>query len=193
MLDGLPAEAVQEARWWQRHIVEVLTGVRPDAEEGTVPRPEYDPAVVTLTRREQAKAAELTAAGHPVTASAIAKRRRRYQEQGLTGMIDHRAGKRMPPHGRADAAVVAAMRQAISEAAGDSTRTAVFVFRRMRQILAESGGEPDGGMPSRSTLYRLFSRLQDGGTRRGRRVPAGRWPAALRGRSGRCPQQRPGT
>ena len=178
VLDGLPAEAVQEARWWQRHIVEVLTGVRPDAEEGTVPRPEYDPAVVTLTRREQAKAAELTAAGHPVTASAIAKRRRRYQEQGLTGMIDHRAGKRMPPHGRADAAVVAAMRQAISEAAGDSTRTAVFVFRRMRQILAESGGEPDGGMPSRSTLYRLFSRLQDGrhttGSASTRRSLAGR-------------------
>jgi len=178
VLDGLPSEAVQEARWWQRHVVEVLTGVPPDAEEGTVPRPEYDPAVVTLTRREQAKAAELTAAGHPVTASAIAKRRRRYQEQGLLGMIDHRAGKRMPPHGRADAAVVAAMRQAISEAAGDSTRTAVFVFRRMRQILAESGGEPDGGMPSRSTLYRLFSRLQDGrhttGSASTRRSLAGR-------------------
>jgi putative transposase len=178
VLDGLPAEAVQEARWWQRHIVEVLTGIPPDAEEGTVPRPEYDPAVVTLTRREQAKAAELTAAGRPVTASAIAKRRRRYQEQGLTGMIDHRAGKRMPPHGRADAAVVAAMRQAISEAVGDSTRTAVFVLRRTRQILAESGGEPDGGMPSRSTLYRLFSRLQDGrhttGSASTRRSLAGR-------------------
>jgi hypothetical protein len=178
VLDGLPAGAVQEARWWQRHIVEVLTGIAPDAAEGTVPRPEYDPAVVTLTRREQAKAAELTAAGHPVTASAIAKRRRRYQEQGLIGMIDHRAGKRMPPHGRADAAVVAAMRQAIGEAAGDSTRTAVFVLRRTRQILAESGGEPDGGMPSRSTLYRLFSRLQDGrhttGSASTRRSLAGR-------------------
>jgi hypothetical protein len=178
VLDGLPAEAVQEARWWQRHIVEVLTGIPPDAEDGTVPRPEYDPAVVTLTRREQAKAAELTAAGRPVTASAIAKRRRRYQEQGLAGMIDHRAGKRMPAHGRADAAVVAAMRQAISEAAGDSTRTAVFVLRRTRHILAESGGEPDGGMPSRSTLYRLFSRLQDGrhttGSASTRRSLAGR-------------------
>ena len=162
VLDGLPAETVQEARWWQRHIVEVLTGVPPDAEEGTVPRPEYDPAVFSLTRREQAKSAELTAAGHQVTASAIAKRRRRYQEQGLLGMIDHRAGKRMPPHGRADAAVVAAMRQAISEAGDDSTRTAVFVLRRVRQILAEPGGEPDGGMPSRSTLYRLFGRLQGG-------------------------------
>lgn len=62
MLDGLPAEAVQEARWWQRHIVEALTGIPPDAEEGTAPRPECDPAVITLIRRGQGEAAELTAA-----------------------------------------------------------------------------------------------------------------------------------
>ena len=160
-LDDLPAEVVQEALRWQRHIVEVLRGVPPDAEEGTVPKPEYDPAVFSLTRREQAKAAELTAAGHPVTANAIAKRRRRYQEQGLLGMIDGRGGKQMPPHGRAGDAVVAAMSQAISEAADESTRTAVFVFRRTRQILAEPGGEP-AAMPSRRTLYRLFGRLQAG-------------------------------
>jgi hypothetical protein len=107
VLDGLSAEAADEARWWERHIVELLTGLPPDAGEGTVPRPEYDPGTVTLTRREQAKAAELTAAGHPVTASAVAKRRRRYQEQGLAGMVDYRARRRMPPHGRADAAVIA--------------------------------------------------------------------------------------
>jgi hypothetical protein len=134
VLDDVPGEAAQEALWWQRHIVEVLRGVPPDAEEGTVLRPEYDPAVFSLTRRERAKAAELTAAGHPVTASAIAKRRRRYQEQGLPGMIDHRAGRRMPPHGRADAAVVAAMRQAISEAAGESTRTAECRISRCRAL-----------------------------------------------------------
>jgi hypothetical protein len=51
VLDGLPAEAVVEARWWERHIVEVLTGLSPDAEDGTVPRLEYDPGTVTLTRR----------------------------------------------------------------------------------------------------------------------------------------------
>jgi hypothetical protein len=162
VLDDLPGDLVQEARWWQRHIVEVLRGVPPDAGEGAVARPEYDPAVFSLTRREQAKAAELTAAGHPVTASAIAKRRRRYQEQGLLGMVDHRAGKRMPPHGRADAAVVEAMQQAISEATDESTRTAVFVFRRTRQILAGSGGDAVMRMPSRRTLYRLFGRLQAG-------------------------------
>ena len=162
VLDGLPGEAVQEALWWQRHIVEVLRGVPPDAVEGTVPRPEYDPAVFALTRREQAKAAELTAAGRPVTASAIAKRRRRYQEQGLPGMVDHRVVKRMPPHGRADAALVAAMRQAIGEAADESTRTAAFVFRRTRQILAESGGAETGKLPTERTLYRLFDRLEAG-------------------------------
>ena len=150
VLDGLPAEAVQEARWWRRHTQGA--GRDPGGRgRGGGPAAGVRPAVVTLTRREQAEAAELTAAGHPVSASAIAKRRRRYQEQGLIGMIDHRAGKRMPPHGRAHAAVVAAMRQAISEAAGRlDERTAVFVLRRTRQILAESGGEPDGGMPSRS-------------------------------------------
>jgi hypothetical protein len=149
VLDGMPEEAVQQARWWQRHIAEVLCGVPHDAGEGTVPRPEYDPAVVSLTRREQVKAAELTAAV-------------RYQQQGLAGMLDHRAGKRMSPHGRADDAVVAAMRQAISEATDESTRTAVFVFRRTRQILAGPGGETAGTMPSERTLYRLLGRLQAG-------------------------------
>jgi hypothetical protein len=178
VLDDLPGEMAQEALWWQRHIVEVLRGIPPEAGEGAVPRPGYDPAVFALTRREQAKAAELTAAGRPVTASAIAKRRRRYQEQGLLGMVDHRAGKRMPPHGRADAALVAAMRQAIGEAADESTRTAAFVFRRTRQILAGAGGEATGKLPSERTLYRLFDRLEAGrhttGSARTRRSLAAR-------------------
>jgi hypothetical protein len=177
-LDGLPGEAVAQARWWQRHIVEVLVGVPPDAEEGALPRPEYDPAVVSLSRRERAKAAELSAAGHPVSVSAITKRRRRYQEQGLAGMVDHRAAKRMPAHGRADAALVAAMRQAIDETTDDSTRTAVFVFRRTRQILAASAGETAAALPSERTLYRLFDRLSAGrhttGSARTRRSLAAR-------------------
>ena len=150
---------MQEALWWQRHIVEVLRGVPPGAEEGTAPRPEYDPAVFTLTRRELAKAAELTAAGHPVTASAIAKRRRRYQEQGLRRHGRSPGWQTDAPHGRADAAVVAAMRQAIGEAADEPTRTAAFVFRRTRRILWE-GGEAAGELPSERTVYRLFGRLE---------------------------------
>src|SRR5258708_34315479 len=92
-------------------------------------------------------------------------------------MIDGRAGKQMAPHGRAGDAVVAAIRQAISEATDESTRTAVFVFRRTRQILAEAGGEP-AAMPSRRTLYRLFGRLEVGrpttGAAKTRRAAAAR-------------------
>ena len=168
--------------------------VPPDAEEGTVPRPEYDPAVVTLTRREQAKAAELTAAGHPVSASAIAKRRRRYQEQGLIGMIDHRAGKRMPPHGRADAAVVAAMRQAISEAAGrldeDRGIRAAADEADPRRVRRGTGW---GNAVKEHSLPPVQPAAGRPSTRPGRRAPAGRWPPALMGRSGRRPRQRPVT
>ena len=34
-LDGLPEDAVAEALWWERHIVEVLRGIPPDAPPGT--------------------------------------------------------------------------------------------------------------------------------------------------------------
>jgi hypothetical protein len=115
-LDGLTEGAVSQALWWERHIVEVLRGLPPDATPGTTPKPEYDPRLVSLTRREQAKAAELTAAGRPVTASAVRQRRRRYQAGGLAAMADRRAAPRTPPWGRVDQRVVEAMRQAIGEA-----------------------------------------------------------------------------
>lgn len=63
-LDGLPEAVVAEALWWEQHIVEVLRGVPPQAPPGTRPKPEYDPTRVSLTRREQTKASELTAAGN---------------------------------------------------------------------------------------------------------------------------------
>ena len=177
-LDGLPEPVASEALWWERHIVEVLRGVRPQAPPGTRPRPQYDPASVSLTRREQAKAAELTAAGRPVTASAIAKRRRRYEARGVAGMADHRASKPASPHGRADPAVVEAMRQAIAEAAQGSSRTATYLFWRTRQILDAAHGPGTVQLPSQRSLYRLLEKLSAGkhttGSARTRRSLAGR-------------------
>jgi hypothetical protein len=51
LLDGIPEEAAEKARWWERHIAEVLAGAEP--------RPEYDPMATTLRQRELAKVAEL--------------------------------------------------------------------------------------------------------------------------------------
>jgi hypothetical protein len=177
-LDGLPEPVAAEALWWERHIVEVLRGVPPQALPGTRPKPEYDPASVSLTRREQTKAAELTAAGRPVTASAIAKRRRRYQARGVAGMADHRAGKSATPYGRADPAVVEAMRQAIAEATQESSRTATFVFWRTGQILEAAHGPGVIELPSQRSLYRLLDKLSAGkhttGSARTRRSLASR-------------------
>ncbi|WP_323178097.1 hypothetical protein [Streptomyces sp. NBC_00847] len=62
VLEGLPAKAVERAEWWQRHLVEMLTG-RPLDDPQVPVRAEYDPAVRSLRQRELAKAAELAAAG----------------------------------------------------------------------------------------------------------------------------------
>jgi hypothetical protein len=161
-LGGLPEAVTAEALWWEQHIVEVLRGVPPQAPPGTAPKPEYDPMRVSLTRREQAKAAELTAAGRPVTASAIAKRRRRYEIHGAAGMADRRAGKPVTAHGRVDPRAVDAMRQAVEEATGQSSRTATYLFWRMQQILDAAHGPGVVQLPSRRSLYRLLEKLSAG-------------------------------
>jgi len=175
-LEGLPAAAVEEASWWEAHIAEVVYGLRPDAPAGTRPRPQYDPERTSLTEREKAKAAELSAAGRPVPASTVKHRRQRWEAHGLPGLVDRRLARRTRPAGRADERVVAAMRQAISETVRASSRTAGFVIWRAREILAEAGY--DGAVPSDRTFYRLFGTLSHGrqvtGSASTRRALAGR-------------------
>ena len=77
----------------------------------------------SLAQRERAKAAELTAPGHAMTASGIKQRRQRYQRDGLVGLADGRSAKRMPAFGRVAPAVTEAMQQAIAETAEASSKT----------------------------------------------------------------------
>lgn len=165
LLGGLPPPAVERALWWERHVVEVLHGLAPDAPPGSAPRPEYDPARWSVTRREQAKAAELTAAGHRVSASTVKHRRQRYEAMGVVGLVDGRVDKRMADFGRVDPRVVEAMRAAIGQASDASSRTAGYILWRTEQILRDgqaSGGGAEAVVPSRRTLYRLFDRLAHG-------------------------------
>ena len=159
-LAGLPPEAVERARWWEAHIIEVVDGTPPDAPAGTPPRPAYDVERTSLAEREQAKAAELSAPGRPVAASTVKHRRQRWQAEGLPGLVDKRVQRRRSPAGRADPAVAEAMEQAIAEATDESSRTATFIVWRTREILAERGQA--GTEPSRATMFRLFSRLSAG-------------------------------
>jgi hypothetical protein len=97
-----------------------------------------------------------------VTASAIAKRRRRYEARGVAGMADHRTGRSVTPHGRADPAVAEAMRQAIAEAEQESSRTATYLFWRTGQILEAAHGRGAVELPSQRSLYRLLDKLSAG-------------------------------
>ncbi|WTT88875.1 hypothetical protein OHN73_11335 [Streptomyces sp. NBC_00519] len=185
LLEALPEHAREEALWWEGHILEVLHGVDPNADEDAGPRPEYDPARHSLTARERAKAAELTAAGYQVSASTIGNFRRRYQAEGLLGLADRRPVRKKPQFGTVDDAVVEAMRQAIKEGIDDSTRTGTYIIWRTGEILWESSETVE--LPSQSTLYRLLAKLTFGkpvsATARNRRsrahgakTPFGQWP-----------------
>ncbi|WP_329160600.1 Mu transposase C-terminal domain-containing protein [Streptomyces anulatus] len=157
-----PKKAADQARWWEGHILEVLHGLPPDAPQGAVPRTEFDPKLHSLADRERAKAAELTATGHPVTASGIKQRRQRYHRDGLVGLADGRSAKKLPDFGQIPRAVVEAMRQAIAETANASSRTIRFTIWRTEQILASREDADSIELPTERTLYRLFEKLATG-------------------------------
>jgi putative transposase len=179
VLGAVPDEAAGQARWWERHVVELVTGLPPGAAAGSRPRPRYDPAARTLTEREQAKAAELTElTGATVSEHTVRRKRRRYQARGLAGVVDWRAAPQRPARGRCDPRVLEALEQAVSEAADRSTRTTGYYYWRVQQILAGRHGTGVVAVPSRSAFYELFARMSKGqhiaGSARTRRSLASR-------------------
>lgn len=163
LAEALPAEVRERAQWWERHVLEVLTGLPPGAPAGSVPNPDYDPARRSLRQRELAKHAALTAAGHEVGLSTLKRLRRRYELDGLSGLIDTRHARTLrggPPGGRTDPRVVEAIRGALDEQTDRSTGTVSRLHRRVVQLLA---AEPDPpAMPARATFYRLVAELSAG-------------------------------
>lgn len=163
LVGRLPGEVRASAQWWEHHIVEVLTGLPPDAPAGSAPHPDYDPACRSLRQRELAKHAALTAAGHKVGLSTLKRLRRRYELQGLPGLVDQRYARAAlggPPGGRTDPRVVEATRQAIAEQTDRSTGTVTRLRHRVEQLLAGEADPP--AMPSRAGFYRLVAALSAG-------------------------------
>ncbi|YCK40242.1 hypothetical protein ACNF49_41110 [Actinomadura sp. ATCC 39365] len=74
LLEGLPEDVLAAAKQWQRHVVEVETGLPPGAGAEVEPRPEYDPAAHSLVQRIKSKATELG-----VSARTVERMRARYQ------------------------------------------------------------------------------------------------------------------
>ncbi|MCX4968057.1 Mu transposase C-terminal domain-containing protein [Streptomyces sp. NBC_00654] len=163
LLETFAPEVMKRALWWEGHVLEVLHGLPPGAEPGTPPRPGYGPGT-SVTSRQKAKAAELTALGHEIKTGAVGLRRRRYTEEGLVGLarlVDHRSVRKRKEFGDVPDAVVEAMRQAIKEGVETSTRNGAYLIWRTGEIIRENGGNL-AELPSRRTLYRLVAKLTVG-------------------------------
>jgi hypothetical protein len=173
-MEILPDGAADQALWWERHIIEVIAGVPPDAPAGTGPRPGYDPQARTLRQRELAKAGELAEAGRPVPLSTLQRLRPAYEKRGAWGLVDHRAAPR--PGARTDKRVIEAIAKAVSEETDESTGTVDRLRRRVEKILEGDGADPAAVMPARATFYRLAARADSGkhtfGSARSRRSQA---------------------
>ncbi len=162
LLETLPEKVVQAARTWERHLIEVDTGVAPDAPEGTLPRPEYDPVTHSLAARQRAKAVELTAAGTRTSVRTVERMRQRYREQGLWGLVDTRYARAVKPAGNVDARVVAAAATVVEAQTATSTGTKSRAIRQIREMLDDEHGPGVVPMPSRATCYRLLEALSAG-------------------------------
>jgi hypothetical protein len=162
LLDSLPDHVLVVAREWERHLVEIDTGLPPDAPQDARPRPAYDPATQTVTARCRAKAAELTAAGSKTSFRTVERMRARYRDQGLWGLVDTRYTRSSGLAGGVDERVVDAARTVIAAQTSTSTGTRSRVIRQMRELLDERHGLDAVVLPSRATCYRLLDVLSKG-------------------------------
>ncbi|MFB7505218.1 Mu transposase C-terminal domain-containing protein [Streptomyces broussonetiae] len=162
LLEALPEPVRERALAWERHVREVETG-RPD-EGGCAGglRAEYDPGTRTLAQREEAKAAELSAAGMPTSAVTVRRMRARYRQSGLWGLVDHRATRPRTALGRADERVVAALQEVLEAGRERSSGTLGRLRVYTERLLAERHGEGVVPLPSSATFNRLVHALADG-------------------------------
>lgn len=157
LLDGLPKDVLAEAKEWERHLVEVMTGLPPMAEPGMTPRPDYDPASRTIKERAQAKAVELG-----VGWRTIFTRRARYVQQGLWGLVDQRAIRDWQATGRTDARVVQAVGKALEGETQISTGTRGRLIWKVTKALEAEYGPGVVPLPGRTTFYKVIDALATG-------------------------------
>lgn len=157
LLEGLPVKVLEEAREWERHIVEVETGLPPNPLPGATPRAGFDPASTTIAERDRAKAAELG-----VSLRTIKTRRARYTQQGLWGLVDQRGVRLSAATGRADARLVAAIREVVDAETDASTGPRSRLIRRVVKAVEATYGPGVVPLPGKTTFYKVIDAVATG-------------------------------
>ncbi|WP_439677254.1 hypothetical protein [Embleya sp. MST-111070] len=157
LLATLPGPVREAAHEWERHMVEIETGLPPGSAPGTPPRPGYAPAVFTLMERMASTARELD-----VTVRTMQSRRSRFVRQGVWGLVDQRAIQTWEATGRADARLVAVVQEALDAETHISTGTRSRLIRRVIKLVEATHGEGAVPLPSQRTPYKLIDALSTG-------------------------------
>lgn len=156
--EELSAADREQVLWWEQHVRDVMLGRDWDGSG-----PNYDPSLTSMRQREETKAAELTAAGHEVSRSRIVRQRKRFQTQGLMGLLDGRkrrprqAGARVDP--RVREALAAVLRDSLLESSGTFERLQMDVIAAVRAQYGEQAVEL---VPSHWTLRRMVEQMREG-------------------------------
>lgn len=180
LLDGIPAHAAEDARRWERAVIEVDTGLPPGAPPGSRPRPEFDTSTTTLIQRYQAKAAEMNAVlGWSVSWQTVQAKRLKYcKRRTVVALVDGRSTKAQRLHGLTDQRVVDQLLVLVDRQRRrlDTPSDARKLFKQLGRAVRATHGQ-GVKVPAEPTLYKLLKRLgveaRDLGATRGRR-PGGR-------------------
>ncbi|MGW3399539.1 hypothetical protein [Streptomyces hydrogenans] len=159
LVEGISAEAEREARIWERHVVEVATGLLPGQAEDATPRPGYAPDEFTLIERYKTKAAELNAVlDFDVSWHTVQRKRLQYEKSGVWGLVDKRRTRMPSLYGRCDPRVVDVLCQLVREREGKVAITGSALFTLVRRTVRREYGAALK-VPPDTTLYKLLDRL----------------------------------
>lgn len=159
LLEGINPDAAREAYVWERHVIEVDTGLLPNQPEDATPRPGYATDEFTLIERYKIKAAELNAVlDFDVSWHTVQRKRLQYKEKGIWGLVDKRRTRMPSLHGRNDPRVVDALLALVKAREGQTAITASALFVLLRRSVRSTYKEPVK-VPPNTTLYKLLDRL----------------------------------
>lgn len=162
VLSLLPDKVIEDGRWWERHLIQVIWGHDPAAPSGAAPNPVFDPLSTSMRQRQVAKVAELAAAGRAVALSTVQRKVRQYLAGGLLEVIDGRHSVVVDLCGRADPRVAQALEETVAAEKDLSTGRVTRLRFKVERLLKDKYGDQAPKLPARATFYRWVAMMDAG-------------------------------
>ncbi|MFB9746709.1 DDE-type integrase/transposase/recombinase [Leifsonia shinshuensis] len=150
----------QELVILEAHILEIIEA-KPF--RGDTIRPEYDPAMTTLSGRIATKSRELSqAADKEIKPRTLERHISNYRKLGRAGLVDKRKVRPTKPLGNADPRLIDAIAHVVSEERNLATGTGTRLIGRVKEELAKRHPGEEIKIPTEKTIAVYVKRLSQG-------------------------------